>query len=271
MSKLLSTPKAIVGFLNNPVISANFNTTTWLVIGAIAFQALSLILTHRIVTLLAISVLVFKLVPTILITRGSLPNEELQKVVPGKTTALFPKPDGSTGSPSGRGFALLILGVKFSHPLGVFAPGVKETGDFFQKLVKDLNERPKENGYLGGSLQQGENGLSIIGYFESMEELHAFAHAPMHREAWNWWNKNVKDMPHLGVYHEAYDIPANHWEAVYLQTPKLGLGNSKVFMADGRVESVIADARKGVWKSSAGRMGRAEGKIYDAEDPYKNE
>lgn len=271
MAKLLSLPKSLIGFVDSPVVSANFNTSTWLVIGAAAFQGLSLILTRRIVTFLAISVLLYKLIPTILVSMGRLPNEEVKKVIPGKNTALFPRPDGSKGLPSGRGFALLILGIKFSHPLGVFAPGVKEAGKYFQEMVADLNARKKENGYLTGSVQQGVNGLSIIGYFESMEALHAFAHAPMHREAWNWWNTNVKAMPHLGVYHESYDIPAHHWEAVYLQTPKLGLGSSTVFMEDGSARDVIEDARKGVWRSSAGRMGRTEGQLYEDEDPYKNE
>jgi hypothetical protein len=270
MSKILSLPKGIIGFLNSPVIKANLNTTSWLVIGAMLFQGLSMILTRRIATLLAFAALFAKIVPVILLTTGKIPNEELKNVNPGKTTVLFPKPDGSKGTPSGRGFALLILGIKVSHPLGVFSPGAKETGDFFQALVKDLNQRKKENGYLGGGSNMGDHGIFLTGYFESMEALHNFAHGAMHRDAWNWWNKNVVNMPHIGVYHEAYDIPANHWEAVYLQTPSLGLGKSLTFLEGGQSADIIADARKGVWRSSAGRMGREEGKLNEF-DPYKHE
>jgi hypothetical protein len=100
-----------------------------------------------------------------------------------------------------------------------------------------------------------------------MDDLHRFAHGDKHREAWNWWNKNVKSMPHIGVYHEAYDVPAKNWEAIYLQTPKLGLGGGKVEMGDGTWEDMLVDARKGVWRSSAGRMGRSEGWVHDV-DPY---
>ena len=101
-----------------------------------------------------------------------------------------------------------------------------------------------------------------------MAALHAFAHGKEHREAWNWWNRNVKDMPHLGVYHEAYEIPANHWEAVYLQMPKTGLGATEVAGERGELRGVVVDARRGVWKTSSGRMGRGE-KMVSETDPYK--
>ena len=272
MPIFLSRLRAPLKLLDNPIIANNFNTTTWLIIGALTFQLLTLILTSRIATLFALAVLFAKVVPTTLVATGKNPNEELSTVIPGKSAALFPKADGSSGTPGGHGLALLIIGLKISHPLGIFAPGAKETGDLFSSLVEDLNEHRGENGWLGGSAARGnENGhVFLIGYFKSMDDLHAFAHAPHHREAWNWWNKNVKNMPHIGVYHEAYDIPAHHWEAVYIQTPKMGLGKSEVRLDDGTWESVIHDARKGVWRSSAGRMGREEGKTYD-DDPYNNE
>jgi hypothetical protein len=272
MSKLLAIPKGFIGFLNASAIRAQLNTTTWLVLGAISFHGLSLLLTQRLALLLAFAALFARIVPTILISTGKIPDEALQQVVPGKTTALFPQNDGSKGSPAGRGFALLIIGVRISHPMGLFAPGAKKTGDYFLNMVKTLQKKPGENGYLGGQFIQSaeSNTLSLIGYFESMHALHDFAHGTQHREAWNWWNKNVQQMPHLGVYHEAYDIPAHHWEAVYLQTPRMGLGGAKTQLADGTTKEVLADARRGVWRSSAGRMGRDEGFVPET-DPYKHE
>jgi hypothetical protein len=272
MSKLLAIPKSFIGFLNTSAIRAQLNTTTWIVLGGLLFHGLSLLLTQRLALLLAFAALFARLVPTILISTGQLPNEELQKVNPGKTTALFPEADGSKGSPSGRGFALLIIGVRISHPMGLFSPGAKQTGDYFLNLVKSLNKNPGEHGYLGGEFIQSSanNSLSLIGYFESMHALHEFAQGAEHREAWNWWNKNVKDMPHLGVYHEAYDVPAHHWEAIYLQTPAMGLGGVKTKLEDGSLKDVVTDARKGVWRSSAGRLGREEGTVPET-DPYKHD
>jgi Domain of unknown function (DUF4188) len=279
MPQILSKLRGAVEFIDHPIISSNLRTTSWIIVGALLFSAATSLLGRNIATLLALIALSTRLVPALLVATGRRPNEQLQEVMAGKTTALFPNADGTTegAKPSNQSMALLILGIKISHPLGYFAPGAKQAGDYFQSLVKDLNEHPTEHGWLGGSIVQGHPSrpgelghLSIIGYFKSMDDLHRFAHGAHHREAWNWWNKNVKSMPHLGVYHEAYDIPARHWEAVYLQTPKTGLGQAKVQVASGEMKSVIADARKGVWKSSAGRMGREESKTYD-DDPYKNE
>jgi hypothetical protein len=150
MSKLLAIPKGFIGFLNASAIRAQLNTTTWLVLGAISFHGLSLLLTQRLALLLAFAALFARIVPTILISTGKIPDEALQHVVPGKTTALFPQNDGSKGSPAGRGFALLIIGVRISHPMGLFAPGAKKTGDYFLNMVKTLQKKPGENGYLGG-------------------------------------------------------------------------------------------------------------------------
>lgn len=65
-------------------------------------------------------------------------------------------------------------------------------------------------------------------------------------------------MPYIGVYHEAYDVPAKSWEGIYVQTPRLGLGAGKVEVDDGKWGDMLVEARSGVWKSSEGRMGRSE-------------
>lgn len=220
--------------------------------------------------------MLYRIIPAVLIAGGLMPNTELQYVQPGKTTVVFPGQDRSSGpDPSGHGLALLILGVRISHPLGVLAPGGKKAGDYFDSLLAELDAHPAENGWLGGTLIQERNTspcsnahLSIIGYFKTMDHLHAYAHGASHREAWRWWNLNAKDMPHIGVYHETFDVPAHHWEAIYLQTPALGLGKCRTEAEDGQLESMLIDARKGIWRSSTGRMGRGKGQTYD-DDPYQ--
>jgi hypothetical protein len=266
MSKILSAPIAFVKFIENPIISSNFRTTTWIIIGAFLFQLLASILTTRIAFFLSFVALLSRLIPTILITAGKLPNEQLTSTMSGRTAAMFPAEDGSKSTnPAGKGLALLILGVKITHPLGFFAPGAKQTGDYFSSLVKELNTHRTEHGWIAGSTVQGnpssssESGhFTLIGYFKTMDDLHKFAHGSMHRETWNWWNKNVKNMPHIGVYHEAYDVPAKSWEAIYVQTPKLGLGAGKMEIANGEWEDMLVEAKKGVWRSSEARMGRSD-------------
>jgi len=278
MSKLLSAPMSFIKFIENPIISSNFRTTTWIIIGAILFQLLASLLTTRIAFFLSFLALLSRLIPTILITAGKLPNEQLSTIKTGRTAAMFRADDGSKSiNPAGKGLTLLILGIKITHPLGFFSPGAKQTGEYFTSLVKELNANPSEHGWIGGSTVQGvpsssasSGHLTLIGYFKTMDDLHRFAHGTMHREAWNWWNRNVKNMPHIGVYHEAYDVPSKSWEAIYVQTPKLGLSAGKVEMADGHWEDMLIEAKKGVWRSSEGRMGRSEkyGKDERVEHDY---
>jgi hypothetical protein len=274
MNKLLSLPKTILNLIDHPVLSTNLRTSTWLLMGGLVFQLLSALLTPRIAIFLCVGALLFRLVPTILITRGNIPNPELANVNPSRTTVMFPKEDGSGGlNPSGRGVALLILGIKIAHPLGFLAPGAKEAGEFFTSLVDELNNNRAKYGWLGGSMVHGvptsgpsEHGhYSIIGYFKTIEDLHNFAHGEMHRDAWNWWNKNAGRLPHIGLYHEVYDVPKHSWEAVYLHCPPLGIAQAKVEVegSDGKTDwtDLIVDANKGIWRSSAGRMGRKEGPV----------
>ena len=53
-------------------------------------------------------------------------------------------------------------------------------------------------------------------YFRTNEGLHAFAHSPIHRKAWDWWNANYRRFGHLGIMHEAYEVPRKHWENIYV-------------------------------------------------------
>ncbi|KAF2423408.1 hypothetical protein EJ08DRAFT_596166 [Tothia fuscella] len=264
--------------MDQPILSTNFRTTTWVLMGGIFFQLLSLVLTPRIAILLCTAVLLFRFVPTVLISTGRIPNPEMGNVDVRKNTVMFPNSDGSSRpNPSGQGIALLILGIKINHPLGFFAPNAKEAGEFFTSMVAELNNNKTKYGFLSGSMISGqpndsisERGhFSIIGYFKTVQHLHDFAHGPLHRDAWNWWNKNAKDMPHLGIYHEIYDVPKHSWEAVYVHCPPIGLAQAQLEVGDkdGNKEfkSLITDARKGIWRSSAGRMGRQEGKIHETE------
>lgn len=56
----------------------------------------------------------------------------------------------------------------------------------------------------------------FLSYWRSIEDLHAFAHAPLHREAWTWWEKTIKAHGFIGVNHEIYEADRGHWENVYV-------------------------------------------------------
>lgn len=77
------------------------------------------------------------------------------------------------------------------------------------------------NGFLGQTnwSRKDERGgveFMFLSYWRSIEDLHAFAHAPLHREAWTWWEKTIKAHGFIGVNHEIYEADRGHWENVYV-------------------------------------------------------
>jgi heme-degrading monooxygenase HmoA len=165
--------------------------------------------------------------------------------------------------------------------MGAFAPGYKELGDYFKKMQKDMESRADEYGFLGGSdwIAHGErptgNHLLTVMYFKSAEGIHKWAHDPMHREGWAWWNKNVEKFSHLSIYHEIFVAPKGHWETIYINSDPMLMAGVTVPLKkkDGAVKwtSPIVDASRGLLKSSRGRMMLSDGSDNDVykDDPYQ--
>jgi hypothetical protein len=65
-----------------------------------------------------------------------------------------------------------------------------------------------------------------ICYFRSLEDLHAYAQGPLHREALRWWNSMTKSHPHISINHEVYQVPKNNWENIFINSQLTGIGES---------------------------------------------
>lgn len=78
--------------------------------------------------------------------------------------------------------------------------------------------------YLEATARQTNNQIITACYFRSLEELHRYAHSPLHREAWNWWNGITKTHPHLSISHEVYHAPRGCWENIYVNYHLTGIG-----------------------------------------------
>ncbi|KAK2669016.1 Monooxygenase [Fusarium oxysporum f. sp. vasinfectum] len=183
--------------------------------------------------------------------------------------------------PADADVCVIILAARSNHPLGMFAPNYKTLFEFGNKNVADLEANAPENGYLGmpGWLQAGDrltgSEAMVVGYFKDVSNLHKFAQGSSHRNGWNWWNSIVKDNPHLGIMHEVYMVPKNHWESIYINYHRTVLAATNVAIPasvekpgqtmtqeDTIWVAPIVESRNGVWKSSKGRMGLEEsGKI----------
>lgn len=152
----------------------------------------------------------------------------------------------------------------------MLAHGQRQIGDHFTAMQKDLEVNSVTNGYLGGSVylsaadRTTRSEILVTMYFRSPADVHAFAHAPVHRDGWNWWNKETKKgvIPHLSISHELYDVPKGRWESVYANSHKTGLAGVHVPVVNDDGETVwrgtTVDANRSKFRSSKGRLTRSD-------------
>jgi hypothetical protein len=216
-----------------------------------------------------------------------------------KTSAVFPDEEGNFGNkPSNSDLVVFHIGVRYNHPLGIFSPNGSTVGNYFVQMIKDLEDKSEEFGFLGATSWQNitaasKNELLIVCYFKNVEGLHKFAHSEYHLPAWQWWNKEIAKMPHISIYHETFHVPvsllsynirkeysanivqAGNWESIHVNSHISGINSSvfKVIDDEGQEKYTypIVDASKGLLKTSAGRMSRSQGLEHEKMlevDPY---
>ncbi|KAF2143596.1 uncharacterized protein K452DRAFT_317075 [Aplosporella prunicola CBS 121167] len=269
------------------LVKSQLSLSSWLAVGA-CLQTLTYALLGRIALVPAFLLLFYRVVDTALITKGSRPNHLMDGVIKNKFAAHFPDAAGNYGDkPADREVVVFMIGARFNHPLGIFSPGGKELGEFTTKLHTDVEARAEEYGLLGQTSytvsgdRPSKNELMTVMYFESTEGLHKFAHDPLHREAWNWWNTHLAKLAHISIWHEVYRSPAGHWEGIYVNSHPRGLTATTVPITvhDGADDLKtgsevyaypIVDARRGLMKTSAGRMS-AYGSAANEHDKYNDD
>jgi hypothetical protein len=64
--------------------------------------------------------------------------------------------------------------------------------------------------------------------WRSFDHLEAYARSTEagHLPAWKRFNQRIGKSGIVGIFHETYLIPAGNYEAVYVNTPRLGLGKA---------------------------------------------
>ncbi|KAL2133212.1 hypothetical protein VTI74DRAFT_2721 [Chaetomium olivicolor] len=266
----------------NGFIKDGFTLPTLLVFGGLVQGLISLVLPARYALLPAVFFLLRAAVLTIRDLTSPAQYSSRLGVILGRTSAAMPNdnynplqsdkasPFGS--SPADKGIVVFHLGAQFLHPLGASAPLAKKFISQFMACHEDLLRRAKEYGCLGGTTLHGgeaesKNMILTIYYFRDFEGLNKFAHDPLHRKAWDWYNKDfVKKSrySHIGIFHEAFCAPAGAWETIYVNMPPVlfGAGSAAVKNeAAGEDEWVrtVVDASSPLWRSSHSRMGKVAG------------
>ncbi|CEO58342.1 hypothetical protein PMG11_03073 [Penicillium brasilianum] len=263
----------------SPAFRDNLTLSSWLLVGGL-LQGLSLLTLGPITLLPTALILLYRAIDTLLITFKLTRNRYLDGVVHTKWSPQIPYPDGTFGhEPSRDQIVVFHLGARSNHPLGLFAPGMKALGEHFEAMIDEMCADPQKSGLLGTSrwIKQDDaagNDTMTVFYLRDFESLHRFAYGEVHMDGVRYWNRIVRDSPHIAIYHETYVVPRGHWEAIYINSKPTGLGDmwfpfkekgeeKEEEEEEGKGETrgfirPIVDARTGILRSKNGRMSTAK-------------
>ncbi|KAK0118686.1 hypothetical protein ONS95_007569 [Cadophora gregata] len=261
-----SSTKLKLNMLHN-----NLSLPTILLIGACIQTALFLLPIPKLYSVgPAIGLLLFRIIDTTLITYNLIPNPYLKDAIHKKVTAQPHDREGNFSGPGKEKIAVMLLGAKSNHPLGMFEPRFGKVGSFLRRMTEELNGDPtQDSGFLGQSavMRKDNNGATeniTISYWRSIDDVHRFAYGPAHLAAWRWWNDNVKKLNHIGIMHEVYEADAGMWEGVYVNFQPTLLANTTYLKKDGQLVGgevkeewvrPLLDASRGNLRTSRGRRG----------------
>lgn len=93
-------------------------------------------------------------------------------------------------------------------------------------MIKELYTN-KELGFLSMESFISFRTTFMMQYWQSEQQLFAYARGQKHLKAWKAFNKKVGNNDAVGIYHETYLVQKGHYESIYGNMPKFGLG--KVF------------------------------------------
>jgi hypothetical protein len=90
------------------------------------------------------------------------------------------------------------------------------------RMLRELYRNP-ESGFLGAV----SHGTFMVQYWESSEHLLRYAkdRSGAHFPAWKDFYRRVGTNGDVGIWHETYVVPRGHFESVYVNMPRYGLGS----------------------------------------------
>ncbi len=143
-------------------------------------------------------------------------------------------------------------------PLGRFAPGFIELGNFFGNLWREASKNREKWGcrrtipflplfivslvppswctyqtdlgktqVLLGTDDPAGNTMVWLSYWKSLPHLRAFTAGDLHRASMKWYLENYRNKyPHMGLMHEVFAAPAGSWQSIYYNFRPFALGES---------------------------------------------
>ncbi|PKK44103.1 hypothetical protein CI102_11672 [Trichoderma harzianum] len=258
------TPRQIASTALWNTVRDNFSISTWMAIGATLQGLLVLFARPTFAIAPAALVLLYRFSHTMLMHYGFIRNTQMEDVIMGKYTVQIPDKDGKPPSePSETGMAVIMLGMRNNSALGMFGSGALDASLKFQAMLKDLENDPDSGflgmcGYRAANERPTANGFMSVLYFRSVEDINRFAHAPLHREVWDWFVELSKTHKHLSIMHEVYSAPKKNWENIFINYHLTGIGKIlKPVILNGKEYTPIANAQRGPLSTHKGRTGNS--------------
>ncbi|MEW9675549.1 DUF4188 domain-containing protein [Lentibacillus sp. L22] len=93
-------------------------------------------------------------------------------------------------------------------------------------MIKELYMNKEELGFLSMENYFGLRTTLMIQYWQSTEDLLAYAKGEKHLAAWKNFNQQVDNNEAVGIYHETYPVDKGKYETLYRNMPQHGLGKA---------------------------------------------
>lgn len=179
-------------------------------------------------------------VRAILSRMGLYTDPITKQVVRGRKTALV-KGD----------FVVFHLGSRANRHVDGF---YKWMGDAFEEMGRELEDNP-DSGCLGSETYVGVTGTLLVQYWKSLDHLNAWARSSTnsHSGPWAKLMKMGRESADYGFWHEAFEVKAGKYDAIYVNCPPMLLGNCR---------NVELEQASGKMSSAAGRAGKSDGTDY---------
>ena len=150
----------------------------------------------------------------------------MTQIFPGRYTARM---DGS--------FVVFVIGMRVNRLLALskWIPVARAMGPMLGELYQD-----KASGFISAQSYLAWRGVTLVQYWRSFEQLHAYAHNrdARHLPAWAAFNRSVGSDGSVGIWHETYQVAAGQYESIYGNMPRWGLATAGEHLpATGRMNT----------------------------------
>jgi hypothetical protein len=161
-------------------------------------------------------------------------------------------------------FVVFLIGSRInrSYPL---TPDFAQVGKYMDEIKKELDDNP-DLGCLGtesyvGECEEGSTSL-LVQYWSSVEALERNAQSASnkHHHPWLFLMKLGRETDKIGFWHETFQVREGEYEAIYVNCPKLHLGNC---------EGVQVVAASSKYTTMKGRLGKGQGNPEEWPEGFK--